>query len=279
MKAVRFGTCSWNYPSWVGLVYTKKQRYSADYLEEYSKHYDTVEIDSWFYKLPETSEVISYLEKVPDDFTFTCKVPQAISLTHNRDFKARYPQPNIHFLSTEYFDRFIGQVEPMLPKLDAIMLEFEYLNRQKMPSKEIFFDKLNDFLSKTDPNLPIGVETRNAEYLCEDYFKLLRQYNAIPVLCQKKYMPNVWEVYDRFHMHFGDRLVLRLMGGDRKEIEQLTGEHWNEVVLPKEGKEDIARFSINFTAQGNGRMIINVNNHFEGSAPLSIQALQRFMIR
>jgi len=45
---IRFGTCSWNYPSWVGLIYTERHPRAAAYLREYSQKYDTVEIGSWF---------------------------------------------------------------------------------------------------------------------------------------------------------------------------------------------------------------------------------------
>ena len=44
------GTCSWNYDSWIGLVYDRKAPYSAAYLNEYARKYPTVEVDSWFYR-------------------------------------------------------------------------------------------------------------------------------------------------------------------------------------------------------------------------------------
>jgi uncharacterized protein YecE (DUF72 family) len=70
---IRFGTCSWNYPSWVGLVYAEPQRRAAAYLRDYSEMYDTVEIDSWFYKIPDRDEVIDYLAQVPENFALPAK--------------------------------------------------------------------------------------------------------------------------------------------------------------------------------------------------------------
>ena len=49
MAALRIGTCSWEYGSWVGLAYTTKDK--AAYLREYAEHYDTVEVDQWFWSL------------------------------------------------------------------------------------------------------------------------------------------------------------------------------------------------------------------------------------
>jgi uncharacterized protein YecE (DUF72 family) len=73
-----------NVLSWVGLVYSEPQRRAAAYLREYSRKYDTVEIDSWFYKISGPEEVADYLAQVPPAFRFTCKVPQELTLTHLR---------------------------------------------------------------------------------------------------------------------------------------------------------------------------------------------------
>ncbi|MGD9202119.1 MAG: DUF72 domain-containing protein [Chitinispirillia bacterium] len=60
MDSLKIGTCSWNYPSWVGLVYSKKCALSSMYLNEYAEVFRTVEIDSWFYKLPNKKDVSDY---------------------------------------------------------------------------------------------------------------------------------------------------------------------------------------------------------------------------
>jgi uncharacterized protein YecE (DUF72 family) len=132
--AIRFSTCSWNYPSWVGLVYSEAKRRAAAYLREYSQKYDTVEIDSWFYKIPDHEEVADYLAQIPPSFRFTCKVPQELTLTNIRgNAGTSTVLPNLSFLSPELFARFLEVIEPMLSRIDAIMFEFEYLNKDKMP--------------------------------------------------------------------------------------------------------------------------------------------------
>ncbi|MGB9687212.1 MAG: DUF72 domain-containing protein, partial [Rectinema subterraneum] len=154
-----------NVLSWVGLVYSKPQSRAAEYLSEYSQKYSTIEIDSWFYKIPEPEQVADYLAQVPEDFRFTCKVPQELTLTHlRRSGGASTCVPNASFLSPELFARFIEAVEPMLPKLDALMFEFEYLGKDKMASLEAFLEKLDDFLAAAGERargLPFAIETRN----------------------------------------------------------------------------------------------------------------------
>jgi len=49
---VHIGTCSWNYDSWVGPVYSKPREKAVEYLAEYSSRYRMVDVDSWFYRLP-----------------------------------------------------------------------------------------------------------------------------------------------------------------------------------------------------------------------------------
>ena len=49
---LRIGTCSWKYESWKGLVYEPDKRYRPDdYLRGYARHFNTVEIDQWFWSL------------------------------------------------------------------------------------------------------------------------------------------------------------------------------------------------------------------------------------
>ncbi|MFW5685005.1 MAG: DUF72 domain-containing protein, partial [Spirochaetota bacterium] len=49
MSTLRLGSCSWKFPSWKGLVYSRAD--GINYLSEYARHYRSVEIDQWFWSL------------------------------------------------------------------------------------------------------------------------------------------------------------------------------------------------------------------------------------
>ena len=82
---IKIGTCSWNYDSWAGLIYKSEEKTAAEYLKQYSRVYRTAEIDSWFYKIPERREVLTYKGMVDSDFSFTCKATNSITLTNLRN--------------------------------------------------------------------------------------------------------------------------------------------------------------------------------------------------
>ncbi|TVR31780.1 MAG: DUF72 domain-containing protein [Spirochaetaceae bacterium] len=271
----RIGTCSWNYDSWVPLVYSRVQPRAADYLGEYARHFGTVEIDSWFYRIPDKRSVLEYAAAVPESFSFTCKVPQEITLTHHRQKKKSDPlEFNPTFLSKDRFMQFLESIEPLLPRIDAIMFEFEYLNKQKMAGPQQFMERMGGFLRQLPIGLPYAIEPRNKNYLGADWFWFLAQHKTAHVFSQKLYMPNIWEVYqqhrDIIHQH--DRTVIRLMGGDRKQIEEKTGNQWDRVVEPRDQeKEKIAGMVASLV----GKMfaILSINNHYEGCAPITARDL------
>ena len=284
--ALRFGTCSWKFPSWAGLVYSREYHYAADYLPEYAEHFSTAEIDSWFYHMPTAGEVAEYKDKVPDSFRFTCKVPRDLTLTHHRASAGRQGTqsrrsgkppatgpPNEQFLSLRLFEEFAEITAPLHGQIDAMMFQFEYLNKQKMGSAGEFIDRFGAFIKDIDPALPVGLEIRNGNYLTEEYFRFLSAAGLIPVLPEKQYMPPVTGVYRKFKPLIGEHLVFRLMGGDRKEIEQAAGGKWDRLVMEKANLPEIAGALAEASQQAD--VTVNVNNHFEGSAPLTIQRLQQ----
>lgn len=190
------GTYSWNYPSWIGLVYSHPSPNAAGYLPEYSKRFRTAEVDSWFYKLPERRDVLDYIEAVDTDFRFTVKVTQDISLTHLRAKGSKDLVTNPAFLSADLFKKYLQRIEPMLPQIDAVMLEFEYLNKDKMKDVDEFISKIDEFVNKIPSGIPLAIETRNKNYLTEEYFQFLKSHKIIHVFSEKLYMPHVYEVYE-----------------------------------------------------------------------------------
>ena len=145
---IRFGTCSWKYESWRGIIYSDKK--DINFLQEYSRYFSSVEIDQWFWSLfppskvalPDKRTVKEYVNSVPDDFLFTVIVPNSITLKHfyNRDKKSPLI-PNPYFLSDELFKEFLDTLEPMINQIGCLIFQFEYLNKKKMSSLKNFQEK------------------------------------------------------------------------------------------------------------------------------------------
>lgn len=273
--SVMLGTCSWNYDSWLNLVYSNTENTAADYLRQYSKKYRTAEVDSWFYKIPDKNEVIDYKNMVDSDFRFTCKVTNAITLTNLR----RKDSPvNPDFMSIELFRKYLDAVEPIMDQLDGIMFEFEYLNKSKMSGPDEFINTLNNFFSKLPDGLPLAVETRNKNYLTDSYFNMLQSNKVMHVFSEKLYMPHIYDVYARFQDKITDSAIIRLLGGDRKEIEDITKKKWNNIVQPKDDLKQITGM-INYMNGKGLKITVNVNNHYEGSAPKTIEKIKNQLIQ
>jgi len=284
---IKIGTCSWKYDSWRGLVYPESGK--LNYLKEYSGQFDTVEIDQWFWslfskdaiKLPVANSVNEYNESVGKDFRFTIKVPNSITLTHyysNRiEGNVKALEINPHFLSIDIFKRFLDSIEPLHLKTGALMLQFEYLNKNKMSSMNEFLDRAGKFFDHIDCEIPMAIEVRNPNYLKREYFRFLKENKIYNVFLQGYYMPDIVPLYMENREHIDDLAIIRLIGPDRKKIEKETGSKWNRVVSPKDQDlRNIADVLKDLEKRGI-KVFANINNHYEGSAPLTIKKVKELL--
>jgi uncharacterized protein YecE (DUF72 family) len=266
------GACSWKYPSWKGLVYSGST--GIDYLAEYSAHFHSVEIDQWFYTLPDPSIAAQYAGATPDDFVFTIKLPNALTLPFLRARKGETdPRPNPDFLSVELFKSVIERLAPLASKTGMLMLQFEYLNKRKMKSREVFLRRLGEFLDGVPRSPPLAIEPRNPGWIDEGYFELLKQKGVSHVFLQGYYMDPVFDLWERYGGLVENAAVIRLHGPDREGMEKLTGGQWDRIAAPKDGDLDKLVGMIHQMRNRGIKVYLNVNNHFEGSAPLTIKRL------
>lgn len=283
---LRVGTCSWKYDSWKGLIYDPDKPYGpSDYLPDYARYFNTVEIDQWFWslfpggiRLPDPDVVKQYADSVPDDFAFSVKVPNSITLTHHyskqpRGSESHADEPNPHFLDVDLFNCFIETLSPMHEKLGPVMLQFEYLNKKKMPSMAAFLEHLDVFFAKASRGFMYAIETRNPNYLQKDFFDFLRSHGIGSVLQDGYYMPPLSEVVSHFDTRTAGFSVVRLHGPDRAGIEEQTGGDWSQIVDPKDASLAVAANLIHTNEDAGVTTYVNVNNHCEGCAPLTIQRL------
>lgn len=283
---LRLGTCSWKYDSWEGLVYEPEKRYRPEeYLPDYAGYFTTVEIDQWFWslfptgvKLPSPDVVKRYADSVPDDFRFTIKAPNAITLTHSyakqpKGSERSANEPNAYFLSVDLLNRFLEALEPMRAKLGPIMFQFEYLNKQKMPSMAAFIDRLHAFFDKAPAGFAYAVEIRNPNYLKDEFFDALRRWGVGFVLLEGYYMPPIAETAAGHNVRTAPFSIIRLHGPDRAGIEGETRGVWNQIVEPRDESLKATAEIVRQNLVADVDTYVNVNNHYEGCAPLTIQRL------
>ena len=117
------GTSGWSYPkgrgTWTGYFYPKGK---INGLEYYSQFFNTVEINSSFYRPPDPGYVYNWARTVPEGFLFTVKLWQ--KFTHPRMYKEATGEEAL--ISQEDVDTFKRSLEPLVRynKLGALLAQF-----------------------------------------------------------------------------------------------------------------------------------------------------------
>jgi uncharacterized protein YecE (DUF72 family) len=72
------GTTGWAEKEWVGSIYPKGTK-PVDYLSHYSKFFDSIELNTTHYQIPDPLKIERWYDKSAPDFKFCPKLPRAIS--------------------------------------------------------------------------------------------------------------------------------------------------------------------------------------------------------
>ena len=78
---IRIGTSGWIYRHWKGRFYPEGLP-SKDWLEFYCRYFDTVELNSSFYRIPSRRVFESWNRRTPEGFLFAVKASRLI--THRK---------------------------------------------------------------------------------------------------------------------------------------------------------------------------------------------------
>ncbi|HXH95792.1 MAG TPA: DUF72 domain-containing protein [Gaiellaceae bacterium] len=134
---VRIGTCSWADEALSKWFYPPKLP-AKERLAWYAKHFDTVEVDSTFYRLPAEQAVAGWAERTPPGFTMHVKafglmtrhpvkieaIPDDLRAAMPVDARGRVDRPSRE-LRGEIFRRFLAALEPLRAagKLGGILFQ------------------------------------------------------------------------------------------------------------------------------------------------------------
>jgi uncharacterized protein YecE (DUF72 family) len=156
---VRIGCSGWNYADWRGRVYPKGCP-SSRWLEHYATLFDTVEVNSTFYRLARRDAVARWVQQVPEEFVFAVKGSRY--LTHMKRL-TDMPQG---------VARFYERIEPLVqtPKMGPVLWQ--------LPGN---FQRDDERLASAIDALPPGRHTfefRHPSWFASDVYALLRERNV-----------------------------------------------------------------------------------------------------
>ncbi|MBD3393954.1 MAG: DUF72 domain-containing protein [Chitinivibrionales bacterium] len=155
----RIGTSGWHYTHWRGPFYSAGMN-SRDMLAFYARHFDTVEINNSFYRLPEESTLKNWAATVPAGFTFAVKASRYI--THIK--KLKDPQ--------EPLKTFFGRIEVLGEKLGPVLFQLP-------PGWKVNAERLEQFLDALPEGFTCAFEFRNPTWFDDAILSLLDSHDAV----------------------------------------------------------------------------------------------------
>ncbi len=284
---VRFGTSTWAYEGWQGLVYTTaypKGRFKKDCLAEYARYtyrghrlFQTVGLDQTFYRPPSPAQLAQYADQLPDGFHMCSKVWEEITIPRFAE-QARYGQKagqaNPRFLDADLFNELVlaPYREVFRDWTGPFIFEFQ---RTGMEPAE-FLSRLDEFLGRLPADFSYAVEIRNVQLLGTRYHDLLRAHGVAHIYNHWTHMPPLADQHRRLGDAFPAPFVLfRLLTPLQVRYQEAVerAEPYDHIVeVLTEMRADTQRL-LQQAVQENRRAYVLVNNRAEGCAPLTVQAL------
>ena len=155
---IRIGTSGWHYQHWCGPFYAEKLS-PAKMLEFYYQHFDTVEINNSFYRLPSADTFRRWRQSTPRGFCFAVKGSRFI--THMK--KLKEPQNAL--------ENFLPRAEELKEKLGPILFQLP-------PHWAVNPQRLEEFLRALPPRHQYAFEFREPSWHTDQIYEILRRHNA-----------------------------------------------------------------------------------------------------
>ena len=184
--AWRIGCSGFYYREWKGIFYPDGLP-QKDWFKYYCKHFNTIEINSTFYKMPTQKSFEKWFSESPDDFLFTIKAPRLI--THYKQFK------DCEKLLNDFYSTIN---ECLKDKLGCVLFQFP-------PKFEFTEERLNLLMANLKPSFRNVIEFRNVSWLSDEIFDKLGLMNitvsgmSFPSNLPDSIVDNTKTIYYRFH--------------------------------------------------------------------------------
>jgi uncharacterized protein YecE (DUF72 family) len=284
---VRFGTSSWSFPEWAGLVYPRVARVgelAREGLAEYVRHplLTTVGIDRSYYAPIPVADLVRYSEQLPPGFPCCAKAPEAVtSVVRPARAGGTRSEANPDFLNAALFeDEVLAPFrEVFLDHAGPFLLQFPPAPASLRPRPEDFADKLDAFLGRLPKDFRYAVELRDPRLRTAEYRRVLAAHGAAHVCNYVTAMPMPGVQANEIPVDSAPFAVVRLLlrpgttYGERRE-EMMPFDRLTDVNV--EMRREVVAIARAAVAAGIPVSIL-VNNKAEGCSPLTIRALAEML--
>jgi uncharacterized protein YecE (DUF72 family) len=158
MKKWLIGCSGFSYKHWRNRFYPEGLS-QKNWFEYYCEHFNTVELNVTFYRLPRPETFRGWYERSPADFKFTVKAPRLV--THYKKFR------NMTTEITGFYDIVL---ENLRDKLGSILFQMH-------PRFEYSDENLELLVKHLDPAFSNVLEFRHSSWWNEKVYKALRKNN------------------------------------------------------------------------------------------------------
>jgi uncharacterized protein YecE (DUF72 family) len=158
---IRIGPAGWSYKDWEGIVYPQKPGKNFDPLEYLARFFNTIEINSSFYRPPTASTTKAWVNRVAANkqFTFTAKLNRLF--THERGKATAADEKEFH-----------SGMAPLLKaeKLGALLLQFPWSFKNTMEDRVYLAELLEKF-----GEYPLVLEVRHTSWNTPAMYEWLQE--------------------------------------------------------------------------------------------------------
>ena len=180
------GCSGYSYNDWIGRFYPSNIE-KKDMLDYYIQKFNTVEINSTFYQIPERRTVGYWASRAPPYFKYSIKFYQGI--THER--KLYHTRPIIN--------KFFAVLQPLIArnKIAVFLIQLPASIGKNLP-------RLESFINELPKGFKYAIEFRHHSWLTDDTFQLLDRYDIGYVIVDEPHLPPIIKItsdfaYIRFH--------------------------------------------------------------------------------
>jgi uncharacterized protein YecE (DUF72 family) len=256
--SIYIGTSGWSYPkgegTWTGYFYPIGK---INELEYYSQFFNTVEVNSSFYRPPNPGYVYNWARRVPKDFLFTVKLWQKFS--HPKMYQEATGKEAV--ISQRDVDQFKQSIEPLVKygKLGALLAQFPPSFKNDSYGRQILLAVIRTF-----GQYRLAVELRHRSWSDdEDFAQLLKDNNVSWVHIdepkfQSSIAPEVPQTSDMAYFRFHGRNKEMWWQGD--------SETRYKYLYSKDEINELAEKVRAITGQTKYAFAL-FNNHWQGYAP------------